>query len=149
MMLRGVLHVGFTVANMDRSVEFYTRLFGIEPFVHRVYEDNYISQLVGYAGARLDTALYNIPHSDTVLELIQYLEPKGMPVNTETKNPGTAHLCLATTDLHADFNRMVELGATPRSEGPVKITSGINQGLRVCYFRDHDGITIELLEART
>jgi catechol 2,3-dioxygenase-like lactoylglutathione lyase family enzyme len=149
MMLSGVHHVGFTVADIERSVKFYTSLFGIDPVVRRVYEDNYTSQQIGYAGVRLDIALYEIPDSDIVLELIQYLEPTGVPVDMETKNPGTAHLCLTTDDLAADFQRMVELGATPRSSGPVEITSGINQGLHVAYFRDHDGITIELLEVRS
>lgn len=147
-MLGGVHHVGFTVADIERSVAFYTALFEVEPFVRRVYEDNYTGLQVGYPGARLDIALYEIPDSDIVLELIQYLEPTGTPVDMETRNPGTAHLCLKTSDLAADFERMIELGATPRSSEPVEITSGINQGLHVAYFRDLDGITIELLEVR-
>lgn len=147
-MLGGVHHVGFTVSDIKRSAEFYTALFGVEPFVRRVYEDDYTGLQVGYPGARLDIALFEIPGSGIVLELIQYLEPTGSQVDMETKNPGTAHLCLTTDDLAADFQRLVELGATPRSSGPVEITSGINQGLHVAYFRDLDGITIELLEVR-
>ena len=147
-MLRGVHHMGFTVADIGRSVEFYTALFGVEPFVRRVYEDDYTSVEVGYPGARLDVALYEIPNSDVVLELIEYLEPTGVPVDMETRNPGTAHLCLTTDRIAADFRRMVELGATPRSSGPVEVTSGINEGLHVAYLRDLDGITIELLEVR-
>ena len=145
-MLCGTHHVGFTVPNLDRSIAFYSALFETEPFVRRIFEAAYTAEQIGYPGARLDVALINIPNSGVLLELIQYLEPTGEMVDIETKNPGTAHLCLSSDDLAADFERFVSLGATPRSKGPVMITSGPNQGKRVGYFRDPDGITIEILE---
>ena len=145
-MLRGTHHVGFTVPNLDRSVAFYSALFETEPFVRRIFDQPYTAEQIGYPGTRLDVALIRIPNSNVLLELIEYLEPVGEMVDIETKNPGTAHLCLSSDDLAADFERFVSLGATPRSEGPVTITSGPNQGKRVGYFRDPDGITIEILE---
>ncbi len=145
-MLRGTHHVGFTVPNLDRSVAFYSALFETEPFVKRIFEAPYTAEQIGYPGARLYVALIRVPNSNMLLELIEYLEPVGEMVDIETKNPGTAHLCLSSDDLAADFERFVSLGATPRSKGPVTITSGPNQGKRVGYFRDPDGITIEILE---
>ena len=145
-MLRGTHHVGFTVPNLDRSVAFYSALFETEPFVRRIFDQPYTGEQIGYPGAVLDVALFHIPESNVLLELIQYLEPTGEMVDIESKNPGTAHLCLSSDDLAADFERFVSLGATPRSKGPVTITSGPNKGKRVGYFRDPDGITIELLE---
>ena len=145
-MLSGTHHVGFTVPDLDRSVAFYSALFETEPFVRRIFDQPYTAEQIGYPGVRLDVALFQIPNSTVLLELIQYLEPVGEMVDIETKNPGTAHLCLSSSDVAADFERFVSLGATPRSEGPVTITSGPNQGKRVGYFRDPDGITIEILE---
>ena len=147
-MLCGTHHVGFTVPNLDRSVAFYSALFETEPFVRRIFDQPYTAEQIGYPGARLNVALFQIPNSNVLLELIEYLEPTGEMVDIETKNPGTAHLCLSSSDLGADFERFVALGATPRSEGPVTITSGPNQGKRVGYFRDPDGITIEILELK-
>ncbi|WP_219506112.1 VOC family protein [Nonomuraea ceibae] len=145
-MLTGFLHTGFTVADVNAAAGFYQQLFETEPVVRRVFEQPYTAAQVGYPAARLDIAIFRIPGSEGLLELIEYVNPVGEPVDTETKNPGTAHLCLATDDLDADYARLAELGATPRSDAPVPITSGPNTGRRVAYFRDPQGITLELME---
>lgn len=139
-------HVGVTVRDLARSVEFYGAFLGVEPEVARIYDAPYTSEQVGYEDTVLDIAIFAIPGSDLRLELIQYLQPVGTPVDTETKNPGTWHLCFDSASLDADFDRLVELGATPRSSRPVLITSGPNEGKRAAYLRDHDGLTIELIE---
>ena len=145
-MLCGTHHVGFTVPNLDRSVAFYSALFETEPFIKAIFDKPYTAEQIGYPGARLYIALFHIPNSTVLLELIEYLEPAGEMVDTESKNPGTAHLCLSSDDLAADFERFKSLGAVPRSKGPVTITHGPNKGKRVGYFRDPDGLTLELLE---
>lgn len=142
----GVAHVGFTVRDLDAASRFYADVFGVQPDVRAIYDRPYTSEQVGYEGARLDIAIFRIPGSDVRLELIQYLSPVGTPVDIETNNPGTAHLCLVTDDLAGVFERMVALGATPRSREPVLITAGPNEGRRVCYFRDPEGLTIEILQ---
>ncbi|GAA3952206.1 hypothetical protein GCM10023085_38440 [Actinomadura viridis] len=146
-MLTGVSHIGFTVADVNAAAAFYERLFGRPPEVRRIYDAPYTSDQVGYADARLDIAVFRVPGGDVRLELIQYLHPLGVPVDIETNNPGTAHLCLVSDDLPAEFARMRALGARPRSAGPVLITSGPNRGRRVAYFRDPQGLTIEIVEA--
>lgn len=145
-MLTGFSHVGFTVADIAAATAFYRAVFGAEPLVRRVYDAPYTSLQVGYPDARLDIAIFQIPGSDGLLELIQYLNPAGVPVDIETRNPGTAHLCLNTDDLDAEYARLTGLGATPRSDAPVEITSGPNAGRRVAYFRDPQGLTLELME---
>lgn len=145
-MLTGVLHLGFTVTDVSAATRFYEQLFGAPPRVRRIFDAPYTSTQIGYDDARLDIALFAIPGTDLHLELIQYLNPVGSPVNVETKNPGTAHLCLRADDLDAEFDRLVGLGAWPRSTGPVTIDSGPNAGRRVVYFRDPQGLTIEIME---
>ncbi|MFA1546991.1 VOC family protein [Actinomadura chokoriensis] len=147
-MLTGVSHMGFTVADVSAAAAFYERLLSGPPEVRRIYDAPYTSDQVGYPGARLDIAIFRIPGSDVRLELIQYLRPAGTPVDIETRNPGTAHLCLVTDDLAAEFARLTSLGARPRSSAPVMITSGPNRGRTVAYFRDPQGLTIEIVEAR-
>ena len=146
--ITGAAHVGFTVADVEAEAAFYSALFGCEPEVRAVYDRPYTAAQVGYDGARLDIAIFRVPGSDLRLELIQYLHPIGRPVDIETRNPGTGHLCLTTDDIEGAMARACARGATARSDGPVTITAGPNTGRRVCYLRDPEGITIELLEPR-
>jgi len=146
--LTGVAHVGFTVADVDAEATFYGSLFGCEPEVRAIYDRPYTATQVGYEGARLDIAIFRIPGSDIRLELIQYLRPLGRPVDIETRNAGTAHLCLTSDDIEGVMARALALGATARSDGPVTITAGPNIGRRVCYLRDPEGLTIEVVDPR-
>jgi catechol 2,3-dioxygenase-like lactoylglutathione lyase family enzyme len=147
-LISGVSHVGLTVVDVEAQASFYRSLLGCDPEVRAVYDQPYTAAQVGYEGARLDIAIFRLPGSEVRLELIQYLHPVGRRVDVETMNPGTGHLCLTTDDLEATIARAIALGATARSAGPVAITAGPNAGRRVCYLRDPEGWTIELLELR-
>ena len=144
----GVAHIGFTVSDVAAEAAFYSALFGCAPEVRGMYDRPYTAAQVGYEDARLDIAILRVPGSDVRLELIQYLHPLGRAVDIETKNPGTAHLCLTTDDIDAAIARATALGATARSDGPVTVTAGPNMGRQVCYLRDPEGITIEFVQLR-
>ena len=46
-------HTGFVVSNLERSLEFYRDLLGLEVERDQILEGEFISQLVGYPDARL------------------------------------------------------------------------------------------------
>ncbi len=41
-------HVGFTVSDLDRSIALYSRLLRTEPFMRRVYREEFVAEIVGY-----------------------------------------------------------------------------------------------------
>ena len=137
-------HVGFAVSSLDRSVTFYTELLGEGPVLRKVWDVEYVGRIVGYPGVKLDCAFWRLPRG-TILELIEYLEPKPGRVDMETYNAGNGHLCLVTEDLHADFERLRGV-ARFRHPEPVRIPWGPYEGGWAAYLRDPDGISIELLQ---
>jgi catechol 2,3-dioxygenase-like lactoylglutathione lyase family enzyme len=150
-MIVGVLHFSFTVSDLDRSVDWYTRVAGFE-LVHRQRQDNaYTRSLVGIPDAVLDVAQLALPGVPTapsthVLELIEYKSPPGRgPRRVPTNDVGAAHLALLVTDIHDRYERMRAAGVEFRNP-PVLITEGANQGGCACYFWDPDGVTLELLQ---
>jgi catechol 2,3-dioxygenase-like lactoylglutathione lyase family enzyme len=146
-----VLHFSFTVSDLERSIDWYTRVLGLE-LVHRQRQENeYTPVLVGIPGAVLEVAQFAVPgvppaRSTHMLELVEYLMPSGRDLGElATNSVGCAHLALMVTDIHARHERMVEQGVAFRNP-PVEITEGANAGGFACYFHDPDGITLELLQ---
>jgi catechol 2,3-dioxygenase-like lactoylglutathione lyase family enzyme len=140
----GLDHVGFTVSSLDRSVDFYSRLLEREPLLRRTWDVEYVGRVVGYEGAKLDAAFWQLP-GGVVLELIEYLEPPPGSVSLEAYNVGNAHLCLVTDDIERDSDRLADI-ATFRHPTPVAIPWGPYRGGFAAYLRDPDDISIELIQ---
>jgi catechol 2,3-dioxygenase-like lactoylglutathione lyase family enzyme len=146
-----VLHFSFTVSDIEASIDWYTRVLGLE-LVHRQRQENeYTPILVGIPGAVLEVAQFAVPgvppaRSTHMLELVEYITPHGPEVAPPPPNAiGCPHLALLVTDIRERYVRMRELGVTFRNP-PVEITAGANTGGLACYFHDPDGITFELLQ---
>jgi len=146
--LSGMHHTGLHVRDIERSIAFYRDLIGLELLARRESRADYVADIVGYPGAVLQMAWLRHPSGGPILELLQYVEPAGRPVDTATPNPGTAHVCFGVPDIQATFERLRAAGVTFKSDGPVAITHGVNQGGYGIYFTDPDGITLELLQPR-
>lgn len=140
-------HIGYAVGDLDRSIEFYTKLLGQPPYFKEVYDVPYIGEMVGYPGAVQYAAFFTIPgQPDMFLELIQYLNPPARSVSMEAYNAGNAHLCLATSDLRTAFDFIVSIGGVPRAKDIVTSDYGVYSGAKSAFFRDPDGITIQVVE---
>lgn len=143
---RALDHVGYAVAELDRSIAFYETLLGVPLLMRKTWEVPYVGEIVGYPDLVLEGAFFQLPNG-VVLELLQYKEPPPGAVNMESYNAGNAHLCLVTDDMDVDFARLRAAGFdTFRSAAPVDIPWGPYRGGRACYLRDPDGVSIELLE---
>jgi catechol 2,3-dioxygenase-like lactoylglutathione lyase family enzyme len=150
-MIADVLHFSFTVSNIESSIDWYTRVLGLE-LVHRQRQENEYTQiLVGIPGAVLEVAQFAVPgvppaRSTHMLELVEYLEPRGAELGKLPPNTvGSPHLAMLVSDIHARYERMREQGVEFRNP-PVHITEGANAGGFTCYFSDPDGITLEILQ---
>jgi catechol 2,3-dioxygenase-like lactoylglutathione lyase family enzyme len=148
--IHGVFHFSYTVSDIERSVAWYTDLLGFE-LVHRQRQDNeYTRRLVGFPDAVLEVAQLRIrgdelPLSTHLLELVQYVQPRGAQLELATNNVGTAHLALVVTDARGEYDRLAGHGVRFRNP-PVEITAGVNRGGFSCYLSDPDGFTLELVQ---
>ena len=149
-MLAAIWHASFHVADLDRSVEFYRDVLGME-LVHQQEQANaYTSALVGYPDARLRVAQLAVPGrpeqvSTHDLELVEYVTPRGTRQDPARHHPGAGHLAFAVPDIDADYRRLLDAGVRFVS-APNHITAGVNTGGAACYFLDPDDITLELVQ---
>ena len=140
-------HLGMTVADIERSIEFYRDLLGMELVGRRpCVEADYVAQQTGYEGVQLSVASFKVqPDSDQSLEVVQYLNHTGEPTGGATNRPGNTHLCITVDDLQAAYDDLTSQGVRFKS-APVTITAGPNQGGLVVYFFDPDGYPLEMFQ---
>lgn len=147
----GMWHTSFTVSNLEKSLNFYCSLLGME-LVHRQAQQNeYTSKLVGFDDAHLEVAMLRVPGVETGpsghhLELVQYLNPLGEPLKVKNNQPGAPHLAFVVQDIHSLFELLISKGVEFRSDKPIEIMAGRNKGGYTIYFSDPDGITLELVQ---
>lgn len=150
-MIRDVWHTSWTVADLERSIDFYTRLLGFEHLGSWTRRGRFIETVVGFPDAELKIAALRIPgatagRSAHHLELIEYVSPRGATLDLRTCNVGAAHLALETDSIHETYRHLTAHGVTFVSP-PAAIESGANKGGYACYLRDPDGFTLELVQA--
>lgn len=143
-------HYSWTVSDVERSVEFYINHLGFE-VVHRQDQiGSYTEKLVGLEGAHLKAVLLKFGGihagpSGHVLELIEYVHPKGDQLDSTPCNVGAAHFAMLTDDIHGLYEAMSTAGVRFVNP-PVAIEAGINKGGYTCYFKDPDDFTLEILQ---
>jgi len=145
---RGVVHVGVTVADLERAVRFYTEGLGLDVAVRQTSAADYLA-VTGYAGVEIATAFVQAPGDGVRIELQEYRHVG----DHGARDPGTApvgssHICLRVDDVAGVLERAEAAGGR-RVTDPVQIDSGINDGGAAVYLRDPDGYTIELFQPPT
>jgi catechol 2,3-dioxygenase-like lactoylglutathione lyase family enzyme len=115
-------HLVLTVADVDRTVDFYARVLGMEPVTFG-------------AGRR---ALRFGHHKLNLHQAGRELEPKA-----RRPTPGSADLCLVTTTPLDRVLDHLRAHGVPVEEGPVART-GATGPITSVYFRDPDGNLVEV-----
>jgi catechol 2,3-dioxygenase-like lactoylglutathione lyase family enzyme len=141
----GAHHTSFTVAHLDRSLEFFRDRLGLEVVFTREVGADYFGRIVGFPGCRVRAALLRIPGSAHHVELFEYLTPLGQPHQPRPCDPGSSHLSLLVDDLPGLHQRLRGEGVDFVSE-PVRIEAGPNAGAYALYLRDPNGVLIELFQ---
>ena len=140
----GTNHTSFTVSNLDRTIGFLRDCLGFEVLSKAPRDPALVSRITGVEGAEMMIAFIKAPGH--TLELIEYRAPatKGK-VNARPCDTGFAHVAFNVDDVDAAVAATAQYGVKPISP-PVTIDQGPNKGRKVCYLRDWDGVTIELIE---
>lgn len=145
-MVTGCDHFGIQVRDIERSVRFYREALGFALYDRFTKSEPYVQRVVGhYPDVTLDIAMLRIPGTTVELEILEYRNVAGTPIDPDTANPGTAHFCLWVDDLGALYDRCVAQGVAFVSP-PETAVAGPIAGRRLVYMIDPDGIRIELVE---
>src|SRR5258708_8665582 len=146
-MMRGIDHVGLTVADLDRALEFWCGRLGL-PLLNRGTETGAdIASLIGEDSVELEIA--DLDGGDgRIIELIRYIRPAGRPIQPRSSDPGSAHIALRGADLYAALERLHGSQGRQISRSPVVLhdPGGAWDGVTCCYIADPDGNILELIQ---
>lgn len=146
MKVGSMYHTGFTVSDIDRSIEFYRDVLGMSLYRRQTGTAEYLARITGFEGVRLEVALLQAPDGSGMLELLQYASHPAPPTERETNRPGNGHLCFKVDDIRTACKDLRQRGVRLIAE-PAEITAGVHRGGFGVYLRDPDGFTIELFQA--
>src|SRR5215472_10033828 len=104
-MMRGIDHVGLTVADLDRAVDFWCGRLGFRLLNRATETGPDIASLIGEDSVELEIA--DLDAGDgRIIELIRYVRPAGRPVRARSSDPGSSHIPLRVDDLGAALERI-------------------------------------------
>lgn len=144
--MKAVHHVGITVPDLDRGIEFYNGVLGLELMdpPSPVFEEPELGEKVAVPGANLRQV--NMKLGETIVELLEYTAqetPYERPVPANAH--GAAHLAFRVEDAEAKKAELEAAGVEFLGEVNV-VDEGVLAGWRWVYFRDPFGILLELVE---
>jgi catechol 2,3-dioxygenase-like lactoylglutathione lyase family enzyme len=134
-------HVGLTVERLDRAVDFYCDVLGLDVVSRFSVGGEAFATGVGVDGASAEFA--HLDAGDVRVELVSY-DPEGDRVadSAVTVNqPGAAHVALSTADLDAFYESLPD---DVETQSPPQRTES---GTRILFLRDPEGNLVEVLEA--
>lgn len=145
---RRTISIGITVADMERALDFYTRVldFQLESDIEVAGED--WERLQGVFGARMRICTLRL--GEERIELTEYLAPTGRPIPVDSRsNDGWfQHIAIITSDMDAAYARLREHRVRHASTGPQtlpawNLSAG---GIKAFYFRDPEDHVLEVLQ---
>ncbi|MGH7321502.1 MAG: VOC family protein [Candidatus Rokuibacteriota bacterium] len=146
-LVRAVGAVGMTVANMERSVAFYSRVLAFEKLSDvEVWGSDY-ERLQGVFGLRMRVVRMRL--GDEVIELTEYLTPKGRPIPVDSRSHDRwfQHIAIIVSDMDRAYAWLRRHGVEHASPAPQRLPDWNPNagGIRAFYFKDPDGHPLEIL----
>jgi catechol 2,3-dioxygenase-like lactoylglutathione lyase family enzyme len=142
-----VASIGMTVQDMDRAVDFYTRVLTFEKVSDVEVTGREYELLEGVFGAR--SRVVRLRLGDEILELTEYLAPKGRPAPNELRPNDLAfqHAAIIVSDMDAAYKRLRQFNVEHASTGPQELPAWNpnSGGISAFYFRDPDRHFLEIL----
>ena len=139
------VHSAFTVSDLGRTLAMFRDFLGCEVVAEDAGGADVVETLTGIEDARCKLGFVRIPGGH-MIELVEYEGPADRGrVRSRPCDAGAAHIALAVDDIDAALAGAAQAGLTLYN-GVVTIDEAPMTGTRSAYFRDPDGLTIELVQ---
>jgi len=145
---QGVDAVGITVSDMDRAIDFYSKVLTFEKVSDtEVAGENY-EELEGVFGLRMRVVKMKL--GDEAIELTEFLAPKVIPIPVDSRSNDRwfQHIAIIVSDMDKAYASLRQMKVEHASSGPQKLPEWNKSaaGISAFYFKDPDGHPVEILQ---
>jgi lactoylglutathione lyase len=125
-----ILHTMIRVTDLDKSLDFYTNVFGMQLLRRKDYPDGRFT--LAFVG-------YGHEDSNTVIELTHNWDTKSYELGN-----AFGHIAIAVDNAYKTCEEITAKGGkVTRPAGPMKFGGGV-----IAFVEDPDGYKIELIETK-
>jgi catechol 2,3-dioxygenase-like lactoylglutathione lyase family enzyme len=143
-----VVAAGMTVSDMDRSVDFYSRVLSFEKVSDVEVTGPDYERLQGVFGLRMRVVRMRL--GEEFIELTEYLTPRGKPVPIDSRSNDRwfQHIAIITSDMDKAYAWLRQNKVEHASTAPQRLPDWNKNaaGIKAFYFRDPDRHFLEVLQ---
>jgi catechol 2,3-dioxygenase-like lactoylglutathione lyase family enzyme len=140
--------VGFTVSDMDRSIDFYTRVLPFEKVSDTEVFGTDFEHLTGVFGARV--RVVDLKLGEEKIELTEYLTSQGRPIPADSRSNDRwfQHVAIIVSNMDKAYQQLRANKVRHASTGPQTLPAYISAaaGIKAFYFKDPDDHVLEILQ---
>lgn len=148
-MLKQIAHIGITVTHLEKSLDFYQNVLGLAYKGQMVMEGEATDALFGMKGCQVKVAYLEggkFLHTPPV-ELLEFVTPHTKKEQSRLNQISISELCFEVDYIDLMYEKLKEKGveflSTPQY---FDLTSQGFGKSKAVYFKDPDGIILEMIE---
>lgn len=146
-LVKSVDAVGITVSDIDRSVEFFSKVLSFEKVSDIEVMGSEYERLQGVFGAWMRIVRMRL--GEEFIDLTEYLTPRGrpIPVDSRSNDQWFQHIAIVVSDMDRAYQQLRANKVQHTSTGPQRIPdwNKAAAGIKAFYFKDPDGHNLELI----
>ncbi len=148
-MTREIIHVGITVSNMDRSINFYKNILGLNFKGAMIMEGKETDLLFATHNCKVKIAYLNGSEHimSAPIELLEFINPKIDIGKSHLMKTSISEVCFRVENIDEAYNNLLDNNIECLSEPQFFDFSAYGFGKsKALYFKDPDGIILEFIQ---
>lgn len=146
--IRSIGPVLMTVSDMDRSIDFYSRVLTFQKVSDAELTGDHVEHLFGLFGTRI--RLVRMTIGEESIELVEFLAPRGRPIPDDSRSNDLSfqHIAIIVNDIDRAYRVLRENHVEHASSAPQRLPDWNKNaaGIQAFYFKDPDRHPVEILE---
>jgi catechol 2,3-dioxygenase-like lactoylglutathione lyase family enzyme len=147
MQMIAVESIAIPIADMERSLDFYTTVLSCQKISDSEVAEVEFEQLYGLSNVRLRVAKLQL--GNQTIELIEFLTPPGrpMPPDSRSNDRWFQHMAIVVRDMEQAYQHLRQHWVPQTSPNPQTLPkwNPVAGDIQSFYFKDPDGHNLELI----